>query len=403
MSTGGPRTNLDQGRIAANDHGLDRVLAVALTTFAVGNLVLVQSFQEILGVDYLLLVAGALALVMFGRLRMLLATTYVWGVGFVLLISAIPGLVVVAPTAYGDEKAQSFVLMAMAILSPACFRHPRAGARLVLISISVVSVLFSLLFWTSSAVIASGRLSVMDLNPVGVARMTGLFVVTGIAVLIGTRLGRALQLSILAAVVVCAIVTSATGSRGPIVSIIVAVATVVFLTLRSRDVHIKFLIIVMAVLGTAIGLALHLNPSGFSRVLDGGDSGRSGLYSFTLTEAVSNPDGIGWGGFATVAWRWGSDGDRIYPHNVLLELLVEGGVIAFLGFALVFTFAVWRGARSYLQSKDRVECAALGVYVYALANAQFSSDLVGNRMLWVSLGLVLALSNRSISREKTHP
>jgi O-antigen ligase len=212
-----------------------------------------------------------------------------------------------------------------------------------------------------------------------------------------------LRLSILAAVVVCAIVTSATGSRGPIVSIIVAVATVAFLTLRSRDVHAKSLVIMMAVLGTAIGLALHLNPSGFSRVLDGGDSGRSGIYSFTLTEAVSNPDGIGWGGFATVAWRWGSDGDRIYPHNILLELLVEGGVIAFLGFALVFTFAVWRGTRSYLLSKDRVECVALGVYLYALTNAQFSSDLVGNRMLWVSLGLGLALSNRSISREKMHP
>ncbi len=158
----------------------------------------------------------------------------------------------------------------------------------------------------------------------------------------------------------------------------------------------------LVALAAALGLAFHLNLSGLSRVLDGGDSGRSGIYSFTLAEAISNPEGIGWGGFPGIAWRWGSQADRIYPHNILLELLVEGGVVAFLGFGLVFIFAMWRGTRSYLLSKDGLELATIGIYIYALTNAQFSSDLVGNRMLWVSLGLVLALSRRNRIPEVLH-
>lgn len=380
---------------ALHGRSLDRLLAASLAIFAVGNLALPETSQTLLGVDYLLLISAVLAMILVLRLKRLLDQRYAWGVVLIILVSTLPGLLMVPPTAYGTEKSQSIILLVMVTVAPACFWDSRTGARLTLIIVSCGSLLFAAFLLIYSTVTSSGRVSVLSLNPVGAARMTGIFVVTGLAVVMCSHLRTHLRFAVLAGAVICAIATLTTGSRGPALSIIVALTIVLILTLRSRHVQFKALAFGLGAVVVAFIFAFESNMAGISRVLDGGDSGRSGIYSFTLTQALANPEGLGWGGFAGIAWRWGSLSDRIYPHNLVLEVFVEGGFIALFGFIALLTYAGWHGARSYLRSKDRVECVALGLYVYALVNAQFSSDLVGNRLLWVSLGLVLALSHSS--------
>lgn len=374
---------------------LDTLLAGALAVFAVGNLALPKASQTILGLDYLLLASAVIAIVVVVRLKRLLDQRYTWGVVLVISISALPGLLMLAPTEYGTEKSQALILLLMVALAPASFRNSRKGTRLTLIIVSSASLLFAAFLLVYSTVTSSGRVSVLSLNPVGAARMTGIFVVTGLAVVVASHLRSHLRLAVLAGAVLCAIATLITGSRGPVLSIIVSLTVVVALTLRTRHIHFRALAFGLGTMMLAMIFVFESNMAGIARVLDGGDSGRSGIYSFTLDQAVANPEGAGWGGFAGIAWRWGSQSDRIYPHNLLLEVFVEGGFIALLGFVVLLTYAAWHGARSYLRSKDRVECVALSLFIYALVNAQFSSDLVGNRLLWVSLGLVLALSHRT--------
>ncbi|WP_395728569.1 O-antigen ligase family protein [Nakamurella sp.] len=372
---------------------LDSLLAAALSVFAVGNLALPEASQTILGVDYLVLVAVSFSAIIVLRFTQLLDQNYVWVAGFVLLLSIVPGLLMLAPTAYGSEKAQSLLLTAIAIFASACFHDKIAGVRRTLVWTSAASLLFALFLLIDRTVTASGRVSVFSLNPVGAARMTGIFVVTGLAMIMSSHIRASLRLAILAGAVLCSIATLMTGSRGPALSALLALIAVVTLTMRSRDVRLRTLIVGVGAMGAAMVVILDSNMAGISRVLDGGDSGRSGIYSFTIAQAWANPTGVGWGGFAGVAWRWGSRADRIYPHNLMLEVFVEGGFIALFGFAAILLYALWHGSRSYLRTKNRVECIAIGLYIYALVNSQFSSDLVGNRLLWVTLGLVLVLSH----------
>lgn len=389
--------------VIRNGRLLDCLLASALAIFAVGNLALPETSQTILGLDYLLLTSAILALILIVRLKLLLDQSYVWGVVLVVFVSTLPGLVMRAPTAYGAEKSQSLILLLIVALAPACFRDCRAGARLTIVLLSCASLLFTAFLLVHSTVTSSGRVSVLSLNPVGAARMTGIFVVTGLAVVVGSHLRSFLRLAVLAGAVLGTIATLITGSRGPLLSIVVSSTVVVALTLRARHVHFRALAFGLAAMILAMVYVFESDMAGISRVLDGGDSGRYGIYSFTLDQALANPEGVGWGGFAAIAWRWGSQSDRIYPHNLMLEVFVEGGFIALVGFTALLAYTAWRGARSYLRSKDRVQCVTLGLYIYALVNAQFSSDLVGNRLLWVSLGLVLALSRRAPGSDPITP
>ena len=76
-----------------------------------------------------------------------------------------------------------------------------------------------------------------------------------------------------------------------------------------------------------------------------------------------------------------------YAHNAFAEAFSEGGVLALLAFGLVVVLALLRLQRL---SSQPYEAVVLGTVVYWLLNAQVSSDLVGNRFMWISLACGLA-------------
>jgi uncharacterized membrane protein len=74
-----------------------------------------------------------------------------------------------------------------------------------------------------------------------------------------------------------------------------------------------------------------------------------------------------------------------------------GGVLALLGVAMLLVLALVRLRRASLTPAG---AAALGLAVYWLLNALVSSDVVGNRFLWLALvgGLVAGVSSGSRDR-----
>jgi O-antigen ligase len=88
---------------------------------------------------------------------------------------------------------------------------------------------------------------------------------------------------------------------------------------------------------------------------------------------------------------------RHYPHNLILELLAEVGLVGFCLFAAMLVTAMRNLWLSSLRTDPAILCGFM-LLVNALVNAMFSSDLPGNRLVFVALGL-LAICDYKRQRE----
>lgn len=97
---------------------------------------------------------------------------------------------------------------------------------------------------------------------------------------------------------------------------------------------------------------------------------------------------LGWGvgGWSMAYWHMD---ERVYPHNLFLEVLVEEGLVGELALFL-FLAATFRTLRAHLdKTKARFPFLLPGL-VYLISIAMFSGDLDDNRFIWFWCGLVLA-------------
>jgi O-antigen ligase len=186
------------------------------------------------------------------------------------------------------------------------------------------------------------------------------------------------------------------GSRGPLLAFVIAVlAMMVAGKMNWKSVATVF--------GGAAVLGVILQQSesakyrgGIERVFgaDGSDdltTGRSGLYEFAATQIVENPVGIGWGSFRDFLSQAPGRSIRLadYPHNVFLEIALEGGWIAGVGFVILLwkSFSVLRSLRV-----GPFHTLVVGFLTLWLVAALFSSSMTGNRPLWVAIGMALGLA-----------
>jgi O-antigen ligase len=96
-------------------------------------------------------------------------------------------------------------------------------------------------------------------------------------------------------------------------------------------------------------------------------------------------------GAGSFAYHYPANQLRVYPHNMLLELLSELGVIglALWTVMLVIAFGGFIKRGGWRRSLSVV---VLGFFTFAIANAMISGDIVSNRHVFTSLGLLVATS-----------
>lgn len=99
------------------------------------------------------------------------------------------------------------------------------------------------------------------------------------------------------------------------------------------------------------------------------------------------PLGYGWGAFDSE-----SSSPLIYPHNFVLEIMVEQGWLV----AVFILFVLFLVARKLFRERRRSDVAyiLLGLFAYGLINAMVSGDLNANRPLLMVIGLSLCLPRR---------
>jgi O-antigen ligase len=108
--------------------------------------------------------------------------------------------------------------------------------------------------------------------------------------------------------------------------------------------------------------------------------------SVALDEIGTAPLGLGIGGFAQI-YNFGSVTDRVYPHNIVLEIAVEEGWVIGLFFVFVVLMALVQGYRcANVEPSMRPFFA---IFIYALCNSLVSGDMNDNRIVYALMCIAL--------------
>lgn len=180
------------------------------------------------------------------------------------------------------------------------------------------------------------------------------------------------------------------GSRGPLIGVVMALMVAIILTPgRAR---LGTTVIGIALIGIGVVYAYRFAPIyAQARIadvltgrLDSSSSTRLVLYQAALRSIAAHPLGLGFGGFATIT----PYKDLPYPHDMVLEVLAEAGIL--LGAAFLAWFVV-QVARTWQMATGFVGSAVLALVVFNLFIALVSGDLHDNANVFFALGISAAL------------
>ena len=366
----------------------DRFLVLALLLLGIGNLVVPALYRELIPFDYLTASLALTAVIVTFRLRQIFQRVNAWWPMAILLVACLPGFFAAPLSPYGATKAQAFAIAFAIVLACCSISDPRWLLPHLVRALLAVSVVFTAAASALGTADVAGRLVFLGLNPIGIGRVAGLVIVLALALVLIDLRGPLRIVLLLGVACVGLVGVIATGSRGPLVAVALAIGVLLVMLASVRRISGRTTALLMLT-GLGVGAVVTVSSSaGLARLSSGSDSGRSQLYAESLQLAFDTPLGIGWGqlGQYIVDFR-ATDPDSLYSHNVFLEMYVEGGVVALVAFTFL---AVIAARRAWLAARRDVRAApVLVLYAYALTSAQFSSDVVGNRLLWLAIGLAL--------------
>lgn len=266
----------------------------------------------------------------------------------------------------------------------------RRGGELFWYGMTVAGIIFfmTLLFsgQFTSIVRGEGLIGLSDetssrlhlgLDPISSASKVYQCVLAGILWLFTYPRKSASNLLILAScagLLVCGVMT---GSKGPLVSLLVAIATFQLV----KRVHVTKWVY-LAIIGGIFymyGLPILSNYEDSLKHLMIGfsDESRHMFYSYVLN-SVPTLFGNGVGSFT-------KDVGVVYVHNSILEMYFEMGVIG----AGLFIWAVVAMMRKLIQAanQDPVASFILSYFVYSLTFSMFSGSIFGDTELWLAFVL----------------
>ena len=185
----------------------------------------------------------------------------------------------------------------------------------------------------------------------------------------------------------------ATGSKGPMLALLVSFICAPFLLIKGIVARLSATVLVVGLfLLLAMGL-LEVLPKGFveERFVEKTQNlslrlpaYKEAIHTIETSDPLALVIGHGTGDFGYL--DLGKDG-RAYPHNVLLEVAYENGLVglSLLVVALACPLiALMRAAQQRLTFSHRVLLAGLAAsYIASVVNAQFSGDLGANLFIGI--------------------
>ena len=301
-----------------------------------------------------------------------------------------------------------FISPLLIIKSPADSKRLLSYFYFLLVIIIGIMLLQFVYFlkWGDFAIVLAywNRISIPGANPIQVSRYLAIGAAMMIALLIRNKPSQSLHYFAILFVILLSIILS--GSRGPLVSIIIG--SIVYAILYERKYSSRIFGYGILAIGTIITLLLLLPESLTQRFFDISQGSvimtqqgvrristiatRFEFWSMSLQAWFSSITsffiGLGAGSFSSLFiwrdWRW-------YPHNLFFEIIAELGLIG-LVIGVLFIIKSYQIINKGIQRGSFTDHSALwvaGTVVMFIA-AQFSGDINDNRILWMFIGISIA-------------
>lgn len=355
-------------------------------------------FTSILGVDPLIpaftLVVVAAAICLHGSRSNFKPLTGL----FVFLVCLVPSLSHPGVSEYGEAKPWTFLLISVPLAISAFIVASDPGRLSAMLRLVVVNAAMAAVI-SLAAKDDSAPDSRLDLggNTLGLGYALGAGIVV-VAIFVAQREWRIIWA--LPGVLCLLFVLLSVGSRGPIVGVLLGLllATVSAWAFGANAVTKWRLLLTMGVLTAGGLLLLNFSPaSSQDRVESLTQAGAlsTEIRPFLWEQATeifhANPIvGIGFGGYAD---HMSSLDEIRYPHNLLLEIAAEGGMIGILGFTIFFVSVITVGA---IRMRDAAALPTLGLFLFWMLGAGlFSSDLLAREWLVWGCATLALQANRT--------
>lgn len=317
-----------------------------------------------------------------------------WGLLMAALL--LMGYVYTPSPDYALVKIQQFLALALPLIVGGALvtdtRHRFDRTIAVFLIITIGAYIAHIVF------LQSGRISLDRLaryselgNPIAIARFAGVGVLVFIYLCL-TRRGRYILPLWVGALLAGLMIMILTASRGPLLSLFVAV--LVTYALRVRRMFIGMVIVGVVVAATAILLVQYAPPAVYDRLvyhtqLDPTGTGRMQIWQLAVQAFTEHPVmGLGTGGFQAYSGLASS-----YPHNLFLEIISELGIAGVLASALLVLLLV-KNFIACLKLRPQLgpRCDfVLSMVVFGFINAMFSADLPVQYALWFGCGMMIGL------------
>ena len=372
---------------------IDVLAMVAVAMVGTVNLWKVQTLQDLVPLDLTLVaILAAILAVLSAVVSRGLRIEKHWLLLVVSFLLFVPPALWANPNSpYSTSKVQNLFTVVLLVVAAPMMLVTTDRRRSILVAVLAgLGLALSCALLLAGSATVEGRVEIDSANPISLSRIACLsFVILGVAALRWHGIARLSALTGMALSVVGAV---STGSRGPVASAVAAVLLVALLTRRHQS--------RAAVTGGVIGLAVAVwqaisqfaPDSALERYATAGfaDAQREHLLTESALVAFRHPWGVGWGNLADYLSAQAIipiQGRTQYSHNVIAEVAAEGGVLALLGLVIVLV-ASWR--RLYAAANTVTGQALLAAWVLAVGSAMTSSDITGNRLMWMMIGVGLA-------------
>ena len=301
-----------------------------------------------------------------------------------------------------------FITPLLIIKSPADSKQLLSYFYFLLVIIIGIMLLQFVYFlkWGDFAIVLAywNRISIPGANPIQVSRYLAIGAAMMIALLIRNKPSQSLHFVAILFVILLSIILS--GSRGPLISIIIG--SIVYAILYERKHSSRIFGYGILAIGTIITLLLLLPESLTQRFFDISQgtviktqqgvqristiATRYEFWSISIQAWFSSITsffiGLGAGGFSSLFiwrdWHW-------YPHNLFFEIIAELGLIGLI-IGVLFVIKSYQIINKGIQRGSFTDHSALwvaGTVVMFIA-AQFSGDINDNRILWMFIGISIA-------------
>lgn len=312
-------------------------------------------------------------------------------------------IVTMAPN-YGIMKVIILMLWVFSffVLAPNIVQNSHLFFKSIFVSLILLLVLFYLQFGSPFDLLGKVstyyRLGDEGTNPNSFSRFLGMGVLSGI--FIYKKKIKLSNIIIVLTLVVALLYMLLSGSKGPLFSLLISVF--IYLLSKFKKIRWKLWLFVLVLIISYMFIELSLSNvmTDFinNRFLnsDRSLSTRNERYSavlnsfklYTFNDLKLFVFGNGSGNFS---YLFENKDHRSYPHNIILEILYEYGLIGILLFLKAIVSPVYIAIRSKLWRNDFVK-AIIICWIYLFINSMVSTDLAGNFILF---GLTIILIRQS--------